>query len=208
MLIFEEKDPDASAVELITRQLGRPPKSVAGIACVCSRNAPLVVITKPLIKRSGRIEPFPTVFWLSCPLLVKEVGKLESSGLIQELEKAFQDDPILKETFYDAHREYVELRLKLLSPDEREFIEKEHPGIWKVLVETGIGGVKDWNRIKCLHAHLAHYLATGNNPVGYAVSDILGLDTMVCTLNLCGLGNKPAVVLDLGGMELDKSQVL
>ncbi len=200
--ILGDSESDAPLLEIISRQLGKPPRSISGVAAYCSRNAPLVVITRPLIKKIKGVEPFPTIFWLSCPYLVKEVGRLESTGLIEEIEFLVSNVPILRENLYDAHREYVNARLALLTEEERNLLPREFPGIWRVLVSTGVGGVKDWNRVKCLHAHLAQFLATGKNPIGYIVSHLMGLDTMVCTSSACFPERRPAAVLEPGGARI------
>ena len=46
------------------------------------KDGPLVLEMPPI--QNGR--PFPTIFWLVCPVLKKEISHLERDGLIQKTE--------------------------------------------------------------------------------------------------------------------------
>ncbi len=100
--------------------------------------------------------PFPTLWWLTCRTLASAIGRLESGGWMAELNRRLADEPAMREELarstegYLAHRD----RLEVLAG-------RSHPG----------GGP---DRVKCLHAHAAHQLAAGDNPVGRAVLDELG----------------------------------
>ncbi len=92
--------------------------------------------------------PFPTLFWLTCPLLVRRAGKLEAAGFMRELTERLAADVGLAARVEDGAARYVARR------DALEVIEPSSPP----------GGGPD--RIKCLHAHLAHELADPPNAVG------------------------------------------
>jgi hypothetical protein len=93
--------------------------------------------------------PFPTLFWLTCPILVKRASHLESAGWMASLTERLGAEPALQERLASS---VDALRARR---DSHEVIE-----------ESGgpPGGGPD--RVKCLHAHLAHELADPGNPVG------------------------------------------
>jgi hypothetical protein len=116
------------------------------------------------------MEPMPTIFWLTCPFLVEEVSKLESAGGVKRYERLLENDERLFREYLAAHQAYREMRLSLLSPEEREYAKKK--GLCSLL-ESGIAGITNPKRVKCLHAQLAHFLATGQNPIGRLVAQEL-----------------------------------
>ena len=69
---------DLSAVE---RQLGRPARGVRRVAHRCGCGLPDVVETEPRLPDGT---PFPTTFYLTCPRLSGEIGRLEGSGVMRE----------------------------------------------------------------------------------------------------------------------------
>ncbi len=94
-------------------------------------------------------EPFPTLYWLTCPILVKRVSKLESEGAMAEVSEKLQTDARLRGRLADAIDSNIATR-------------DAHP----VIADAGAppGGGPD--RVKCLHAHVAHELVDPSNPVG------------------------------------------
>ena len=92
--------------------------------------------------------PFPTLFWLTCPLLVKRASKLEAAGFMRELTERLAADSSLHARVETGMTRYVARRdaLEALEPSSIP------------------GGGPD--RVKCLHAHLAHELADPPNAVG------------------------------------------
>jgi exopolyphosphatase / guanosine-5'-triphosphate,3'-diphosphate pyrophosphatase len=103
--------------------------------------------------------PFPTLYWLTCPEAVKAVSRLESAGWIKRLEERAETDPQLRTRIRRAHESYARERGAF------------HPGAeaW-----GGVGGAA--RGIKCLHAHYAHALAGGPDPVGLWVARRLAED--------------------------------
>jgi len=154
---------DRQQREIIKLQLGREPHNLMGIARYCPFNKPAVLITKPYSVEYG---VFPTIYWLSCPYLVKEVGKLEDKGIIRELTKRLHNDSEFKRKMQEAHENYRKQRLDYLNEDSSENINNVSADIVKVLKSSGVGGIRDKQGIKCLHTHLADYLVNGQNPVG------------------------------------------
>jgi exopolyphosphatase / guanosine-5'-triphosphate,3'-diphosphate pyrophosphatase len=112
----------------------------------CGPGHPLVIRNHP-IDPGGN--PFPTLFWLTCPEAVKAVSRLESAGWIKRLNDQSEVDPDLRTGLRRAHEAYARARGELLPGAER----------W-----GGVGGTE--RGLKCLHAHYAHYLAGGPDLVG------------------------------------------
>ncbi len=174
-----DRPPSKRDIEVIRWQIGRYPRGVVAIARDCPHGYPQVTVNYPLIKGNG-FEVFPTLFWLTCPYLVREVGKLEARGMVKELEGRLARDAELLSEYLRAHEGYRRERISLLSSEDREFLKEV--GAWDS-VETGIAGLGNRSRIKCLHAQLAHYLARGTNPIGRIVAGLL--PSLHCPDRLC-----------------------
>ncbi len=151
---------------VIERQIGRSARGVAGIPVRCSYGYPQVIRVQPLIDR----EPFPTLYWLTCPYLAKEIDRLEADGWVGRLERRMNEDPQLGTEMAQAHARYIVERTAMLT--DTEHIELESSGMRRSLLEKGIGGIADRRRLKCLHLHVAHHLASGN-PIGAIVCAML-----------------------------------
>lgn len=112
----------------------------------CPPGHPLVIRNRPIDPHGN---PFPTVYWLTCPDTVKAVSKIESEGWIKTLEATAETDADLRIALREAHEAYAKERGHMLAGAER----------W-----GGVGGAA--RGVKCLHAHYAHFLAGGADPVG------------------------------------------
>lgn len=140
-------EPDDTAA--VTWQLGRVPRGVVGVAHRCVCGDPDVVTTAPRLPDST---PFPTVYYLTCPVAAAAIGTLESSGLMREMEARLDADPDLATRYRAAHRAYLVDREAIESVPELDGI--------------SAGGMP--SRVKCLHVLTAHALAVGAgvNPLG------------------------------------------
>lgn len=132
--------------DLAARMIGRPLRGRSAAAVRCAWGLPAVLRVEPRLDDGT---PFPTVFWLSCPLASRAVGRLEASGVMRELTARVADDDALAGPYLEAHGRYVAMRDQL-GP--------QVPG------DPSAGGMP--GRVKCLHALYAHHLATDDNPVG------------------------------------------
>ncbi len=135
---------------IISAQIGRKARGRVQVAHRCRYGLPDVTRTYPYLDEGT---PFPTLFWLTCPLAVREIGRLESSGLMRMMEQKLRADESLAREYRLAHRAYVEERDSLAPL----------PG------SPAVGGMPE--RVKCLHALYAHWLARGGNPVGRMVAE-------------------------------------
>ncbi len=147
---------------IIEKQLRRIPRGLLGIECRCHYGYPQVVTVYPLIDK----KPFPTIFWLTCPYLAREIDHLEAEGWIVRMEVKLRADEGLALCLQEAHKAYIAERAHLLSSQDRAFLEEA--GMLNSLLEKGIGGTADFSRVKCLHLHVAHALAR-ENPIGKLV---------------------------------------
>lgn len=159
---------------IITQQLGRQPRNLAGVAVRCPAGNPQVIVTHPVFYHDGVFpEVFPTLYWLTCQRLVKEISRLEGIGAIEEIQGEIFGDPTRKAELAEAHQRYAKQRLALVSEVTRMALRDDYPAQYDVLSQSGVGGIMD-EGIKCLHTHYADYLVNGKNPVGCLVAERLG----------------------------------
>jgi uncharacterized protein len=126
----------------------------------CHLALPVVVEVDP-VTSDGR--PFPTLYWLTCPLLRRRVARIEERGEIKALDQRLREDVEFERAIERAHEAYAQARAEKVSAD----VSRPPTG--------GIGGTS--GGVKCLHAHLAEYLVLGGSPAGEAVSrEVLPLD--------------------------------
>jgi hypothetical protein len=139
-------DHSAADERVVEAQLGRPLRGRWAVARRCHLGVPMVIENHPRFENG---QPFPTLFWLTCPLLTKRASRLEAEGCMGEFSGRLASDPQLRARAGRAADRYRARR------DAHEEIPEAGPPP---------GGGPD--RIKCLHAHLAHELADSPNPVG------------------------------------------
>jgi exopolyphosphatase / guanosine-5'-triphosphate,3'-diphosphate pyrophosphatase len=135
----------------VAEQLGRPPLTDLSVVARCGSGHPLVVRNRP-VDREGN--PFPTLYWLTCPEAGKAVSRLEADGWIKRLAERARTDEAFGSALETAHRAYAAER-------GRWFPQAEGWG--------GVGGSRAG--VKCLHAHYANHLAGGGDPVGAWVGE-------------------------------------
>jgi hypothetical protein len=152
-------EPMTSADEAaVSAQLQRAPRGVVGIAYRCPCGNPAVVVTQPRLPDGT---PFPTTYYLTCPRAVTVCSSLESEGLMAEMNDRLSRDHDLALAYRRAHAQYIADRERLDSVPE--------------IAGVSAGGMPD--RVKCLHALVAHALAagTGVNPLGDEAVQTMGV---------------------------------
>jgi uncharacterized protein len=137
---------DDREVAVVSAQLGRPARGHPAVAHRCVYGLPTVVRVQPRLEDGT---PFPTVFWLTCPVLRSRVGRLEADRAMVGLNERLEADATFAADYASASARYVAFR------DE---LDASLPG------DPSAGGMPKY--VKCLHVHAAHHLATGDNPVG------------------------------------------
>jgi hypothetical protein len=140
--------------EAVAALLGRDPGGDFIVVVRDPDGAPMVIENEPFL-RDGT--PMPTRYWLVDPELRARVGRLEASGGVREAERDV-DGAALAE----CHRRYAAERDTLIPPT----LAGPRPS-------GGVGGTREG--VKCLHAHLAWWLAGGDDPVGAWVAQRLEL---------------------------------
>jgi hypothetical protein len=151
-------DPLSSADEaVVAAQLGRVPRGLAAVAWRCPCGKPAVVVTRPRLPDGT---PFPTTYYLTCPRAIAACSRLESEGLMADMSTRVCTDHRLAERHRQAHRAYLAARAEL--------------GVVPEIADVSAGGMPD--RVKCLHALLAHALGAGPgvNPFGDETREAIG----------------------------------
>ncbi|MBQ7154109.1 MAG: DUF501 domain-containing protein [Synergistaceae bacterium] len=118
-----------------------------------------VLVCRPF---SVKMRPFPTTFWLVCPYLTHRAGMLESRGGVRELEASITD-------FREWRRYNIlhqEIRLNLMEKFALRAARKYQPKIFRSVMRSGIGGMKQAETVsvKCLHLQTASFIALGKHP--------------------------------------------
>jgi exopolyphosphatase / guanosine-5'-triphosphate,3'-diphosphate pyrophosphatase len=137
----------------VAAQLGREPLIPFTVVARCGLGHPLVIQNRPVDAQGN---PFPTLYWLTCPETVAAISRLESEGWIKRLNERAETDPRLRTALRRAHETYAKERGAHLPGAER----------W-----DGVGGTA--RGIKCLHAHYAYRVAGGPDPIGSWVAQKL-----------------------------------
>ena len=131
---------------VVARQLGREPRAFRRVAVRCPFGRPAVT-EQAAYDDHG--EPFPTMYWLTCPHLVAAVSRLEAIGGVERWSRAAADDPELRVSLERAHTLQRQLRPEL---------------------DVGVGGAHQGaGTLKCLHAHVAFALAQPEYELGLRI---------------------------------------
>ncbi|MBF6171221.1 DUF501 domain-containing protein [Nocardia blacklockiae] len=140
-------EPSEADLEIVARQLGRPPRGVLAVAYRTPDGQPAVVRTAPRLPDGT---PFPTLYYLTDPRLTAEASRQEATGVMKGMTARLATDPELAAAYRAAHESYLAER------DEIESLGTDFSG----------GGMPE--RVKCLHVLMAHALAKGPgvNPLG------------------------------------------
>ncbi len=141
---------------------------------LCPYGYTQVILSPPIYKE----HPMPNIFWLVCPYLLEKVSHLEEKGKIKKFEEKLQRDPLFLKKYIYAHEEERRIRKKLIDLYFQEEFNKLKEKEKKVLIESGIGGIKSPFGVKCLHLHLASFLGGIKNPIGLEI--FLSLERSYC----------------------------
>ena len=113
----------------VSRQLGREPRPFR-VAARCPFGVPSVI-------QNEQARNMPTSFWVTCPSLVADISRVESTGGVREAGEAVGAEAV-------------------------EAIHEEH----RALYGTRVAGVREGGNVKCLHAFTALQLSGAiPNPV-------------------------------------------
>jgi uncharacterized protein len=138
----------------VTELLGRVPAGNFVVAVRRPDGHPMVIANEPLLHDGT---PMPTRYWLVDPDVRARVSRLESEGGVRAAEAA-----VAPEDLAAAHSRYAAERDDLV------------PSTWTgPRPSGGVGGTR--RGVKCLHAHVAWWLAGGDDPVGDWTAGRIGL---------------------------------
>jgi hypothetical protein len=136
--------------KVVAAQLDREPRSVVDVVTRCHLDLPVVIAVPPHLDDGT---PFPTRFWLTCPLASRRIGRLEAAGGVREMDRRIADEPDFAAAYRTAMHAYAAERDALVEP-----------GSYPHDPSGGVGG--SVSGVKCLHAHYAHHAAGRDNPIG------------------------------------------
>ena len=125
--------------------LGRPPRGDFDVVVRDDTGDPVVVRNAPFLHDGT---PMPTRYYLVGQRLVGDVSRLEAAGGVKRAEAEIPAAEIA-----EVHARYAGERDQQIPADH------EGPRPY-----GGVGGTREG--VKCLHAHVAHHLAGGHDPVG------------------------------------------
>ncbi len=145
--------PAAGDVAVVALQLRRQPRGVRAVAHRCPCGLPDVIETVPRLPDGT---PFPTLYYLTCPRASAAVSRLEAAGVMREMTQRLAAQPLLRQDYLAAHRDYLARRDAAASA----------AGVVPLPAAAGsAGGMPE--RVKCLHALVAQELAVpGSNSLG------------------------------------------
>lgn len=158
--------PTPADLVAVSEQLGRPARDVLAVAARTRDGAPAVVATAP---RLADGTSFPTFYYLTHPVLVAAMSRLEADGRMQGWSELVAPGGPLADAHRTAHDAYLADRTAAGEVPE--------------IAGISAGGMP--TRVKCLHALAAHALAAGPgvNPVGdLALATAAGAERPVALL--------------------------
>lgn len=139
-------------------QLGREPRAFRRVVVRCPWGRPAVTEQHPYGPDG---EPFPTTYYLTCRYLVAAVSRLEAAGGVERWTEAVLDDAALRADLERATQDQIVLRTELAGG--------ETGADAGASLVSGIGGSRNPEALKCLHAHVAYALARPGYRLGEAV---------------------------------------
>lgn len=142
-----------SDTEAMAAQIGRPLRAESRVVARCPLGLPVVAEVPPVLDDGT---PFPTRYWLTCPLAATRIGRLEALGGVRHMDRRVSLDPEFAAELKAAHARYAAERDGVVP----EGAEHRPSG--------GVAG--SGSGVKCLHAHYADHAAGNANPVGAVVA--------------------------------------
>jgi hypothetical protein len=149
---------------IVAVQIDREPRSVVDVVARCALGLPTVIEVPPHLDDGT---PFPTTYWLTCPLASRRIGRLEAAGGVKKAERRIDEDTDYRAAHLEAMDRYRRHRDSLLNTESPEH-----------LPSGGVGGSR--RGVKCLHAHYADHAAGNHNPIGMSTAaDVEPLDCRI-----------------------------
>lgn len=149
-------DISAEKLAIIETQLGRKPRGIVKIAAETADGIPLVLQIRSWLDN----EPFPTLYWLCSKDLHRAISHIETAGFVKELERRLEQDDDFRQRLFADQARYKDKRLAEMNASDKAQIHAK--GFDELFNSWGIGGIKNWASVRCLHMHYAHHLADEN----------------------------------------------
>ena len=143
--------------EVLALQIGRPLRAASTVLRRCDLGLPIVAEVPPILETG---EPFPTRYWLTCPLAHRRIARIEARGGVRSAQLQIEGDPELGAALEEVHARYAAERDASVPNDARH-----RP-------TGGVGGSS--GGVKCLHAHYADFAAGNDNPLGRRLHGEIG----------------------------------
>lgn len=148
---------------VLAAQMGRSLAGESAVVSRCELGLPVVIEVEPEVE--GR--PFPTLYYLTCPLARARISRLEAAGGVRAAQARLAEDPELARRHQAAQAEYAARRAGKLAADSPV----------RARLRGGVGGAE--GGVKCLHAQYAHARAGRDNPIGEEVAH--AVEPLGCT---------------------------
>jgi hypothetical protein len=160
---------------IIGQQLGREPRGLVDIAADSATGVPLVLQMRSLVDD----QPFPTLYWLCSKDLCKAIGQIEGRGWVKQIEARLQEDRALRQQYQHDQQRYVAQRWQAMHVEDQQRIEALK--MTALFDQYGIGGITQWDNVRCLHMQYAHHLVDGNC-IGALMDEAFALKDLVIRL--------------------------
>jgi hypothetical protein len=160
--------PTEAQLAIVTRQLGRAPRGIHAIAASTDDGRPLVLRMAAIVEG----KPFPTLYWLCSEHLKVVLSRIEAEGAIKRLEARLQEDPVFLAAYHRSHEDYVAQRWRYMDEAQRD--QAAQLGYVELFRRRGIGGITNWDQVRCLHTQYAHHLC-GDNAIGRWLDEHYGI---------------------------------
>ncbi|WP_290697318.1 DUF501 domain-containing protein [Amphritea sp.] len=159
-------------LELVEKQLGRKPRGLVDIAWQNKQGIPAVLQMRSLVDD----QPFPTLYWLSSKDLYQAIAEIETGGEVKRIEQQIGLDDELRAAHLADQQRYVDLRWKMMADNDRQRIDEL--GFTELFNSYGIGGIRHWDKVRCLHMQYAYHLAVGGTAIGQLLDERFALQNL------------------------------
>jgi hypothetical protein len=150
--------PRPADAKTVAWQLGRRPRGRWRVAARCSYGFPQAIETAPTLPGG---EPFPTLYYLTCPYLLEAASTAESEGELARFDERVRSDDRFAAQMRAAHDAIVARRTAVGDGSDP-------------CGGVGAAGQRDPRATKCLHARIAAVLAGLADPVGEEMIERVG----------------------------------
>ncbi|NOQ84547.1 MAG: DUF501 domain-containing protein [Myxococcales bacterium] len=160
-------DRDSAVLAL---QIGRRLRAASTVLRRCDLGLPIVAEVPPILDTG---EPFPTRYWLTCPLAHRRLARIEAQGGVRAAQAKVAADPAFKAALEAAHARYARDRDAALRGERAvgtALCGERATGGHRP--SGGVGGSS--GGVKCLHAHYADFAAGNDNPIGRDLHAVIG----------------------------------